>query len=182
MTTAAQAKAAVAEAKASGVEFLKIHNELTPEAFYAIAAEAKAAGLYLTGHLPTGVPIAAMSDLNTRSIEHFPGMLEGCSTREDEIVKGQLAALSLPAPQRAQRNAELRRMAVDSFSAEKCAALAARLVKNNTWLSPTFMPEGGAPRSRASAMPTWPSTCSLRCGRDGSSRPVCGSRRRGAVE
>lgn len=147
VTTAAQAKAAVAEARASGVEFLKIHNELTPEAFYAIAAEAKAAGLYLTGHLPTGVSIAAMSDLNTRSIEHFPGMLEGCSTREDEIVKGQLAALSLPAPQRAQRNTELRRMAVDSFSAEKCAALAARLVKNNTWLSPTFMPEGGLRQS-----------------------------------
>jgi len=147
VTTAAQAKAAVAEAKASGVEFLKIHNELTPEAFYAIAAEAKAAGLYLTGHLPTGVPIAAMSDLNTRSIEHFPGMLEGCSTREDEMIKGQLAALSLPAPQRAQRNTELRRMAVDSFSAEKCAALAARLVKNNTWLSPTFMPEGGLRQS-----------------------------------
>ena len=46
MTNAAQAKVAVAEAKASGVEFLKIHNELTPEAYFAIAAEAKANGLY----------------------------------------------------------------------------------------------------------------------------------------
>jgi imidazolonepropionase-like amidohydrolase len=142
ITNAAEARAAVAEAKASGVEFLKIHNELTPDAFYAIAAEAKAAGLYLTGHLPTGVSIASMSDLNTRSIEHFPGMLEGCSTREDELHKASLAALSLPASQRAQRNAEIRRMAVDSFSAQKCAALAAHLVKNNTWLSPTFMPQG----------------------------------------
>jgi imidazolonepropionase-like amidohydrolase len=34
-------------------------------------------------------------------------------------------------------------MAVDSFSAEKCAAVAAHLAKNNTWLSPTFMPPGG---------------------------------------
>jgi imidazolonepropionase-like amidohydrolase len=142
ITNAAEARAAVAEAKASGVEFLKIHNALTPEAFYAIAAEAKAAGLYLTGHLPTGVSIASMSDSGTRSIEHFPGMLEGCSTREDELHKASRAALSLPGPQRAQRNAEIRRMAVDSFSAQKCAALAAHLLKNNTWLSPTFMPQG----------------------------------------
>jgi imidazolonepropionase-like amidohydrolase len=144
ITTAAQAKAAVAEAKASGVEFLKIHNELTPEAYFAIAAEAKANGLYLTGHVPTGVPVSVLSDTGMRSIEHWAGYLEGCSTREDEILKGQLAALSLPAAERGRRNAELRRMAVDSYSAEKCAALAARFVKQGTWISPTFMPEGGA--------------------------------------
>jgi len=143
ITTAAQAKVAVAEAKASGVEFLKIHNELTPEAYFAIASEAKANGLYLTGHVPTGVPVSALSDTGMRSIEHFAGYLEGCSTREDEILKGQLAALSLPAADRGRRNAELRRMAVDSYSAEKCAALAARFVKQGTWISPTFMPEGG---------------------------------------
>ena len=34
-------------------------------------------------------------------------------------------------------------MALDSYSAEKCAALAAHLKRNNTWLSPTFMPAGG---------------------------------------
>ena len=144
ITTAAQAKVAVAEAKASGVEFLKIHNELTPEAYFAIAAEAKANGLYLTGHVPTGVPASALSDTGMRSIEHWAGYLEGCSTREDEILKGQLAALALPAAERGRRNAELRRMAVDSYSAEKCAALAARFVKQGTWISPTFMPEGGA--------------------------------------
>jgi imidazolonepropionase-like amidohydrolase len=148
ITNAAQARTAVAEAKASGVEFLKIHNELTPEAYFAIAAEARANGLYLTGHVPAGVTVAALSDSGMRSIEHWGGMLEGCSSREDEIVKAQLAAASLPAPERARRTTELRRMAVDSFDARRCAALAARLVKNGTWLSPTFMPEGGM---RASA-------------------------------
>jgi imidazolonepropionase-like amidohydrolase len=142
ITTAAEAKAAVAEAKASGVEFLKIHNDLTPEAYFAIAAEAKANGLYLTGHVPTGVPVSTLSDTGMRSIEHWAGYLEGCSTREDEILKGQLAALSLPAAERGRRNAELRRMAVDSYSPEKCAALAARFVKQGTWISPTFMPAG----------------------------------------
>jgi imidazolonepropionase-like amidohydrolase len=143
ITNAAQARAAVAEARASGVEFLKIHNELTPEAYFAIAAEAKANGLYLTGHAPTGVSVAALSDSGMRSIEHWGGMLEGCSAREDEILQASLAAVSLPIAERGRRAAELRRIAAESFSAEKCAALAARLVQNNTWLSPTFMPEGG---------------------------------------
>jgi imidazolonepropionase-like amidohydrolase len=143
ITNAAQAKAAVAEARNSGVQFLKIHSELTPEAYFALASEAKANGLYVAGHVPTGVSVAALSDSGMRSVEHFGGMLEGCSSREDELLKASLAALALPAPQRAQRNNEIRRMAVDSFSAERCAALAARLVKNETWLSPTFMPEGG---------------------------------------
>ena len=34
-------------------------------------------------------------------------------------------------------------MALDSYSAEACAALAAHLARNGTWLSPTFMPGGG---------------------------------------
>ena len=143
VTNEAQARAAVAEAKASGVEFIKIHNDLTPEAYFAIATAAKANGLYLTGHAPTGVSVAALSDSGMRSIEHFPGMLEGCSTREEELLKASLDALAMPPAQRALRNSEIRRMAVDSFSATKCAALAARFVKNGTWLSPTFMPGGG---------------------------------------
>jgi len=149
VTNAAKAKEAIAISKRSGVEFVKIHNELTPEAYFALAKEAKAAGLYLTGHAPTGVSVAMLCDTGMRSIEHFPGMLEGCSTREEELLQASLAAVSLPAPERNRRNAELRRMAVDSFSAGKCAALAARLVKNDTWLSPTFMPSGGIKASAA---------------------------------
>jgi hypothetical protein len=68
VTNAAQAKDAVAQAKAAGVEYLKIHNELTPEAYFEIAKEGKAAGMYLTGHLPTGVSVVQMSDTGTRSI------------------------------------------------------------------------------------------------------------------
>jgi len=143
ITNPAQAREAMSEVKASGVEFVKIHNDLTPEAYFAIAAEAKAIGVYLVGHAPTGVSVAALSDSGMRSIEHFPGMLEGCSTREEELLKSSLDALAMPPGPRALRSIEIRRMAVDSFSAAKCAALAARFVKNGTWLSPTFMPGGG---------------------------------------
>lgn len=143
VANAADAQRVVAESKKVGTEFLKIHNALTPEPYLAIAAEAKKQGMYMTGHVPTGVPVAKLAETGVRSIEHFGGMLEGCSTREDEILKMELAALSLPPPQRGRAAQDARRMAVQSFSAEKCAALAAHFVKNDTWLSPTFMPEGG---------------------------------------
>lgn len=149
VTTPAQAKEVIALAKKSGVEFAKIHSELTPELYFALANEAKTAGLYLAGHAPTGVSVSTLSDTGMRSIEHFGGMLEGCSAREEEILEAQLAAASLPVPARNRRNTELRRMAVESFSAEKCRTLAARLVKNSTWLSPTFMPEAGGLRAAA---------------------------------
>jgi len=104
VTSAAQARAAVAEAKATGVEYVKIHNELTPDAYLAIASEAKAQGLYLTGHAPTGVSVARLSDTGMRSIEHWGGMLEGCSSREDELLTAELAALALPPRERGTRN------------------------------------------------------------------------------
>jgi imidazolonepropionase-like amidohydrolase len=143
ITNQAEAREAMIQSKGSGVEFVKIHNGLTREAYFAIAAEAKAQGLYLTGHVPTGISIAELSDSGMRSIEHFAGMLEGCSTREKELLQASLDALSLPQPQRGRRTREIQRMAVESFNAERCAALAAHLVRNNTWLSPTFMPEEG---------------------------------------
>ena len=86
---------------------MKVHNELTPEAYFALAKEAKAAGMYLTGHLPTGVSVVQMSDTGTRSIEHFPGMLEACSTREDQLLAEELKVAALPQNQRGRRNAEL---------------------------------------------------------------------------
>lgn len=143
VTNASQARDAVTQSKAAGVEFLKIHNDLTPEAYFAIASEAKANGLILVGHVPAGISVTALSDSGMRSLEHFGGMLEACSSREDELLKEQLKVAAMPAPQRGPRTAELQRMALDSFSAERCAAVAAHLAKNNTWLSPTFMPPGG---------------------------------------
>jgi imidazolonepropionase-like amidohydrolase len=143
VANAADAQRVVAESKKVGTEFLKIHNALTPDPYFAIAAEAKKQGMYMTGHVPTAVSVAKLAETGMRSIEHFGGMLEGCSSREDEILKMELDALALPQPQRAKANQDARRMAVQSFSADKCAKLAAVFVKNDTWLSPTFMPEGG---------------------------------------
>ena len=154
VTNQPQARAAMAQAKASGVEFVKIHNGLTREAYFAIAEEAKEQGLYLTGHVQAGISVAEHVDSGMRSIEHFGGMLEGCSSREDELLKASLDALSLPRAQRAESTLKTRRMAVETFSAEECAALAAHLVRANAWLNPTFMPGGGikAERARGAAL------------------------------
>ena len=143
VTSRAEARQAVATSKATGAEFIKIHDGLTPDAYFAIADEAKKAGLYLSGHVPTGVSVVQLSDSGMRAIEHFTGMLEGCSTEEDALLKDALAAAALPPRERGARTQALRRQALDTFSAARCTALAAHLAKNDTFLSPTFMPEAG---------------------------------------
>jgi hypothetical protein len=149
VTTETQARVAMAQAKASGVEFVKIHNGLTRDAYFAIAEEAKTQGLYLTGHVQIGISMIELVDSGMRSVEHFGGMLEGCSSREDDLLKAAVDARSLPPAQRAESTLRNRRMAVETFSREKCAALAAHLVRTNTWLNPTFMPGGGIKEERA---------------------------------
>jgi hypothetical protein len=149
VTNAEQAREAMALTKASGVEFIKIHNGLTQDAYLALAEEARKQGLYLTGHVPTGMSLADLSASGMRSIEHFgSGFLEGCSTREKALLKASLDALSLPPPQRARSAEAAQRTALESFSPDRCAELAALFVRNNTWLSPTFMPAGGMKAER----------------------------------
>ena len=46
--------------------------------------------------------MAELIDSGMRSVEHFGGMLEGCSSREDELLKASLDALSLSPAQRAE--------------------------------------------------------------------------------
>jgi predicted amidohydrolase len=50
--TEAEARAAVRELKAAGVDFIKIHRQTTREAFFGISSETKSLGLTFAGHVP----------------------------------------------------------------------------------------------------------------------------------
>ena len=51
----AEGRAIVDSLKQSGVDFIKVFDNLTPEEYYAIAEESKKVGLPFAGHLPGGV-------------------------------------------------------------------------------------------------------------------------------
>jgi len=67
---AAEARRAVAELAAAGVDCVKVYNMLSPPAFAAIRSEARARGLPLVGHKPHAVPFEAAG---IGDLQHFTG-------------------------------------------------------------------------------------------------------------
>jgi imidazolonepropionase-like amidohydrolase len=68
----------------TGVDLLKIHGDMTPETYYAVAAEAKVKNIPFAGHLPAGVNILEASDAGQISIEHIAALSPMC-VREQQI-------------------------------------------------------------------------------------------------
>ena len=72
---AAEARAAVRTANASGYDFIKLTTNITPEVYAAIMAEAQACGMRVTGHVDprVGVPMALAAG---QQIEHLDNYME----------------------------------------------------------------------------------------------------------
>ena len=81
VTNAEDARAAVRDLKARGVDFIKVHDGTPREAFFAIADEVKKAGLPLVGHVPNDVKVEEAVDAGIKSIEHLANyrVLNQCS-------------------------------------------------------------------------------------------------------
>jgi imidazolonepropionase-like amidohydrolase len=140
--TEAEGRQAVIQSKQEGADFIKVYSRLPREAYFAIADEAKKQGIPFAGHVPGSVSVAEASDAGQKSIEHFTGLLQACSTREEELRKASADAwLHLPAGQAFPSRASLRALsqqALATFSPEKAQALYARLARNHTWQCPTL--------------------------------------------
>ena len=108
--TGEDARKAVQLLKQRGVDFIKVHDRTPPEAYPAIADEAKRQGLTFAGHLPRGITFEAAAAAGQRSIEHLAGlrMFNQCSG-------GQ------------------------TYSAEKCRSFFEWLAKSGMWQTPTLV-------------------------------------------
>ncbi|OGX85813.1 amidohydrolase family protein [Hymenobacter glacialis] len=89
IATAEDGRQAVARLKARGVDFIKVQSLVPREAYFAIAAEAKKAGLAVDGHVPDAVRASEALAAGQRSFEHLIGIFEASSTAEDAYVAGQ---------------------------------------------------------------------------------------------
>jgi len=70
---AESARAAVARLAESGVNQIKVYSRLTPEAFHAAVAEAKARGLKVGGHVPDAVSLGDALAAGMDFSEHLMG-------------------------------------------------------------------------------------------------------------
>ena len=122
VTTPAEAVKAVDSLKAQGAEFIKVQSVLTRPIYAAAAREAHRQNLPLVGHIPDHIKITEAVTLGQKSIEHFMGVLEGCSNQEDRLLKG----------------VEDTKLLLSSFDEVKCRKLIALLARSHTWLVPTM--------------------------------------------
>ena len=136
ITTPEEGRAAVRQVKRQGAAFVKVYNLLSRDAYFAVAAEAKAQGLPLVGHVPFSVTIDEASSAGQLSIEHLDGILWSSSTKEAEI---RLQAQGWrPTPGVVTEGPVSARVLVDTFSNERLKALADHLKANRTVVVPTL--------------------------------------------
>ncbi|MGI9037470.1 MAG: amidohydrolase family protein [Gemmatimonadota bacterium] len=129
-----------------GVDFVKVYDMLSREAYFALADEADRLGLPFAGHTPIAVRASEASDAGQVSIEHLGmgNVLEECSSREDDL-RQRLIAVFQKAEMGSRHTSDgpailpLVLEMVETHDAEKCAALAERFVQNRTWVVPTLM-------------------------------------------
>jgi hypothetical protein len=159
-------RAEVRRQKQQGADFVKIASA-TPPVFFAAIDEARRVGLPAVGHLQNGGSPSDAARAGMRSIEHLgPGdaLWVGCSTEEaalradalahprppvppfkipvfvQELLAGTISKMLInPAAFEKPDSAARLQRAFDTYSMEKCRALAALFMANATWQVPTLV-------------------------------------------
>lgn len=137
--TAEDARRAVAELKAEGVDFIKVLH-MPRDAYFAVARASQDAQLDFVGHLPFGVSVAEAATAGQKSIEHinWSVLAIDCSAQPDAIRKELIGAL-----QSGEKGGYSRVLdkAAANFDAANCASVAQAMVKHGTWSVPTLVSE-----------------------------------------
>jgi imidazolonepropionase-like amidohydrolase len=118
--TPAEARQAVHTLKAKGVDFIKVHNALPPEAFFALMDEAHKEHIPVAVHLPKKVSSAEASDAGVASLEHVETLTENALWRKGATAKTIEQGL-------------------DEILGPIGQDLFQRFVKNGTWYVPTLV-------------------------------------------
>lgn len=127
INTPEEARQIVDQLAAMKVDFIKVHNELKKDVYYAIADEAKRKGLMFVGHIQPGVDILEASDAGQRTIEHLVGLQTVCAANPADSRR--------PAPNAATPTESIQ------IDQAKCEDAVRHLARNGTYFSPT--PLGG---------------------------------------
>jgi imidazolonepropionase-like amidohydrolase len=120
VTTPEEARAAVLHLKQEGVDFIKVHNALPRDAFFALMDEAHKQHIPVAVHLPKGISSAEASDAGVASLEHTETLIESQLWRRGATAKDIDQALA-------------------ELEGTEGTALFATFAKNGTWYVPTMV-------------------------------------------
>jgi len=93
VTTEAEARTAVRELKALGVDLVKVHRAIRPEAFAAVIDEARRHGLTVSGHVPLAMGWMEGAAAGMRTIEHVQTIFENVQPDPSKMA-GEFAAIA----------------------------------------------------------------------------------------
>jgi imidazolonepropionase-like amidohydrolase len=106
-----------------GVDFVKVHGQLTRDTYFAIARRARERGIPFAGHVSRLVGSADASDSGQRSIEHLLAIPAPCTPAESLALQPRFTVQG----------------ALGRCSSRDLAPLYARFARNTTWVTPTFV-------------------------------------------
>ena len=140
--TPEDARQAVDSLARAGAGFIKVYSRLSPEAYRAIAAEAKRVGITFAGHVPSLVSAAEASDLGQRTIEHLTNLATACSNDEAallaevaEVVSDSARGWNAAGPVQLRQVPRIQQ----TYDPARCRQLAQRFIRNETWIVPTMV-------------------------------------------
>ncbi|HEV8558386.1 MAG TPA: amidohydrolase family protein [Actinophytocola sp.] len=138
--TAAEARAAVRQAKRDGADFVKVYSLLRDDTLAAVAGEAERLRLPIAGHAPDTVSVVRSSALGMRTQEHLYALYVDVSSARDEI---RHAIENTPVDPASPFDyffavRELERQAIKSYDPRRAAGVFDTLARNRTALTPTL--------------------------------------------
>jgi hypothetical protein len=125
--------------KAEGVDFVKVVNYLSPEAYRAIVHCADSIDISFAGHVPFKISIWEAIRSNQKSIEHSLGILEASSTKADSLY----AYFNSTEKIFASWNANVFDLLIKTFDERRFDSLAKVLASDDVYLSPTLVAARG---------------------------------------
>jgi hypothetical protein len=135
---AEEARAAVDKAAKQGAEFMKPYSLLPRDAYFALAEEAKKLDLPVFGHVPYSVTAEEATNAGQRSIEHMEGIIPGCSSQEQEILKAMSAYVDVMRTGKIP-TVDTSALKSNSYDEKKAQVLIADLAKHGTYECPTLI-------------------------------------------
>ncbi|GAB3435898.1 amidohydrolase family protein [Actinophytocola sediminis] len=143
VTTPAQARTAVRQAKREGADFVKVYSRLDRDSLLAIAGEADRQGIPFAGHAADAVPLLDAAQAGQRSVEHFFPALLGASSQE-AMVRRLLADIRLTGTGDGSREwfraiHPIDWLATTTHDAHRAADVYAQLGATRTAITPTLL-------------------------------------------
>jgi len=119
--------------KASGIDFVKVYSNLSREAYFAIADEARKQNIPFAGHVPYSIVVSEIADAGQRSVEHLTGSTKDCTTFIP-LMQKELADA------KAKRSSEvpLIKRALDTCDVQKAFAMYKGFARKGIRQVPTF--------------------------------------------